>query len=198
MNVVQIGVNQANDELTQLIRGKPLSRLILVEPLALHNDAIRACYGWDAHISVENIAITDRDDLPGLTFYYHINDAPHYQAASTSKAHILKHLQTSMGPLDEPGLREVAVPCMTISQLFAKYQLTEIDILYIDAEGMDDAIIRSIDFSRFKINMIFFEHIHLPNEQIFHYLVGHGYKIAPNVFSYTSLAHRADLGIRGL
>jgi hypothetical protein len=58
MNIVQIGTCIANDDLTNLIGKKQPDKLILVEPLSIHNNQINECYNWVENIYIENIAIS--------------------------------------------------------------------------------------------------------------------------------------------
>jgi hypothetical protein len=66
---------------------------------------------------------------------------------------------------------------MTINNLFHKYELTDIDILFLDAEGFDDRIIKDIDFSQFMIRNIYYENVHIDNQSITEYLQSLGYSV---------------------
>jgi hypothetical protein len=55
-----------------------------------------------------------------------------------------------------------------------------LDILFIDAEGYDDEIIRSIDFNIYKINKIYFENLHLKTD-VNDYLKSKGYAVKTNI-----------------
>ena len=70
---------------------------------------------------------------------------------------------------------------MHINQLFEKYNITDLDILYIDAEGIDDLIIKSIDFNKINISKIYFENLHITQPDIYTYLENKGYKIKKNI-----------------
>lgn len=50
------------------------------------------------------------------------------------------------------------VVCMTLAELFEKYRVEKVDLLQVDTEGYDYEIIKMIDFSRCKPNIIHFEH----------------------------------------
>jgi hypothetical protein len=70
---------------------------------------------------------------------------------------------------------------MKINEVFEKYKLKEIDILFIDAEGLDDEIIKTIDFNKYKISRIYFENLHLKDANIYEYLSNFGYTIKRKV-----------------
>lgn len=174
MNIVQIGTCVANDDLTTIIGKKQPNKLILIEPLSIHNNEIKKCYDWVNNLHIENIAITSKTE-DNLKFYYHKENGPEYVLASTSIEHILKHNYR----ID--GIIEISVKTMTINDLFDKYNLIDIDILYIDSEGLDDQIIKSINFDKYNIENIYFENLHLTQNDIYNYMENIGYSIKKNV-----------------
>lgn len=52
----------------------------------------------------------------------------------------------------------------TVNALLEKYNLFHLNLLVIDAEGYDFEIIKTIDFARFTLDLIIYEHINLSNE----------------------------------
>jgi len=176
MKIVQIGTNTGNDDLSKLIQDNQPDLLLLVEPMKIHNEKIEDQYKWVKNKVIENIAITtDSSSEQETSFFYHKNDGPLYEVASIDPYHILKH------GYHPEGIVEIRVECKTINALFEKYNLQQIDILFIDAEGLDDHIIKSIDFSKFKINEIYFENLHIKNQDIYQYLNKLGYSIIEKV-----------------
>ncbi len=174
MNIFQIGTCKGNDDLTQLIADKDIDLLVLVEPLDVHNNDIESCYKHINNKHIENIAICIDPNIKNITFYYHKNDGPLYEVASLNPNHILKHGYSS------DGIIKKNVTSMTVNELFDKYNVNNIDILFIDAEGLDDYIIYSIDFNKFKIVELYFENLHL-NTNVFPYLIDKGYDITHRV-----------------
>jgi hypothetical protein len=186
MNIIQIGANRGNDDVSQIIGTRQPDKLILVEPMKLHNDALNNFYGWVSNKFIENVVI-DIEGGKDLEFFYHENDAPNYEISSLSKDHFFpKHPHV----LSNDGLRSFFIKSININDLFRKYDLTNIDILFIDAEGHDDAIIKSIDFDNFKIYNLYFENLHIKDNNIYSYLESKGYKITHQVGhnGWTSLA----------
>jgi hypothetical protein len=49
---------------------------------------------------------------------------------------------------------------MTFNNIMEKYNLTDLDYLFIDTEGLDIHIIASIDFQKYNIKNIIFEQMH--------------------------------------
>lgn len=179
MKIVQIGTGSAWDDLTDIIKDQPVEILILVEPLRVHNTSIRECYKHVENKHLLNLAITTRDlaftteDGEKVIFYHHLDDGPRFEVAGTSREHIIKH------GLSPDRIVQSNVGAIRINQLLEKYQLNQLDILYIDAEGNDDDIIKDLDFSKYLVNNIYFENLHLKNNDIFRFLENKGYEITP-------------------
>lgn len=175
MNIVQIGANRGNDDLTQIIGKIKPDKFIIVEPMAIHNEFIKKCYDWIDIKIIENLAITP-EKIDTIEFYYHKDDGPEYQVASTDKNHILKHRYS------ESGIETILVSGITLNDLLKKHSIIELDVLFIDAEGLDEDIIKSINFEEFKINKIYFENLHLKTDINF-YLKNKGYDITTGIGS---------------
>ena len=161
MNVIQIGANKGcnsnfngPDDFFNLIKDYNFSKLILVEPLEVHISSLEERYANIKNLNIENIAITHDSSCKELDFFYHKDDGPLYFVASTDPSHITKH------GYGTDGIVKKTVKCLSIHQLFEKYDLQEIDILCIDTEGLDGDILKSIDFEKFKIKEIYYEYTH--------------------------------------
>ena len=64
---------------------------------------------------------------------------------------------------------------MTVNQLFDKHQMKKIDYLFIDSEGLDEVIIKSIDFDKYEIDQIYFEGLHINVHSTVEFLFNKGY-----------------------
>jgi FkbM family methyltransferase len=191
MNIIQIGTNKANDDITPIIThySSILNKFIAVEPLSIHHPQIKECYHNIPQLIIEGIAITPIPTSQKLTFYYHKEDGPGYEVASTSKEHILKHVIFNP-KLTEDGIVTLSVDCLTLNQLFEKYDLVNIDVLYIDAEGLDFELIKSIDFNKFNIINIVYEHLHIDGEKAIEFLELKGYTTIRN-YGHNGWSHAA-------
>jgi len=78
--------------------------------------------------------------------------------ASFNKEHLLLH--------GVPAERIVSedVECIPLMQLLAETNCLDADFIQIDAEGFDIAIMRMMDFARFKPELIKYEHKNAPLE----------------------------------
>jgi hypothetical protein len=152
----------------------------------LHNDSLKNHYRWVKNVFIENSVIND--DENDVTFYYHLDDGPGYEVASIEKEHIYqKH--THLSP---DRVSSLTVKSLNINTLFDNYNLKEIDILFIDAEGNDDTIIKSINFDKFLIKNLYFENLHIKDNNIYNFLIEKGYIITEKTGhnNWTSLAKK--------
>jgi FkbM family methyltransferase len=169
MKVVQIGACKANDDLPEYVKSNPVTKVILVEPMDVHYKNIHEAYQGTPYI-IEPYAIVPEDSEGEMSFYYHKNDGPNYEVASTSIDHILKH-----GYANDENLIKINVKCMSINKLFEKHGLKEIDYLFIDAEGLDEKLIKSIDFEKYDIKQIYFEGLHIDVHSTVEFLFNKGF-----------------------
>jgi FkbM family methyltransferase len=176
MKIVQIGACRGNDDLTPIISSNEIEKLIIVEPMCVHNEALELCYASIKNKTIENVAISCTNDAH-IDFYYHPDDGPGYEVSSTDINHIIKHRH-----LQPDRIIKLRVPSIGINDLLKKHGMNELDILFIDAEGLDDQLIRSIDFSVFKIHNIFYENLHLKSD-VNRYLRDLGYVVYENIGS---------------
>lgn len=186
MNIVQIGTNRANDNLTSLVykyNPDQIQNLILVEPFAIHNDKIRDCYtNYYNSLHIENIIISHTEDTVQKLCYH-----PDDLAGSNTGELASLNPDHSIGIryyYNKEELLYLELPNLTIDQLFNKYNLHTIDILYIDTEGFDDKIIYSIDFNKFLIKTIYYEHLHIDRDKLRLYLKENNYNIDIETNSY--------------
>ena len=154
MNIIQIGANSGDDHVFDFVKKheKDIKLLILVEPIDALIPALKQRYGFLGSVVYENIAIVDKESNQPLRFYYEKNS--NYECSSLNKQHLL-----SLGAKPQ-NITETDVPVLTFGQLMDKHNLTELDHLYIDAEGYDYFIVKSIDFKKYKIKNLFFEIAH--------------------------------------
>ena len=183
MNVVQIGANRGNDELTEIIRNsdKKINFLLLIEPMKKFNDSLLICYNEIENLAIENLAIVQDPTIKSTIFYLHKSMDDNIEQASLNRSHIDKVFDrpeyTSSGLSHDNQIIEIDVACSDINSLLDKYNLLDIDILFIDAEGSDDSIIKSIDFEIFNIKKIYYENMHINNGELELFLMNKGYYV---------------------
>lgn len=181
MTIVQIGANRGYDDVTEISNQIFPNRIILVEPFNEHNESLQECYKHIPECYIENIAIVDNPELKTASLHYHDQDSvgrDKFELASLNKNHFIKIRESYY---TEEGMKERVVPSITINQLLDKYQLINVDVLFIDTEGFDDVIIKSIDFSKYNIKEIYYENLHVDVDSLRIFLESKGYTIEKNV-----------------
>jgi FkbM family methyltransferase len=177
--VVQIGTNTGKDHVRDLVGKIPTSLVLLVEPFDIHNESIKNAYGSIRHV-VENIAIVP-DNRDSVSLYYHDDDGPRnnpnksFQVASIIPQHIQRH------DYDGKTIQSVNVRACTLNHLFAKYDLTTIDYLFMDIEGIDMDVLESIDFTTYNIKKLQIEHLHLDANRLHSFMSQRGYRATPGM-----------------
>jgi FkbM family methyltransferase len=195
MKIIQIGANSGNDNVQQFITDhkEDIDLAILVEPIPFVLDKLKENYKDFPNVIIENLAISDKE-TEKLTLYYEKDS--NYELSSFRKQHLIDCR------CDLNKIESLDINCLTINQLFDKYELTEIDYLYIDTEGLDVYIVNSIDFNKFKIKNIIFEAIHADGtqqigtnyKQTIEHLKKLGYDLSPmDVLNIKATLHENNL-----
>lgn len=175
MIIVQLGANKGNDKLTEYIKKNniKLDLAIFVEPIPFHVEDLKECYKDYPNVVVENVAIKLPNDIRNqMDLFYHLDDGPNYEVTSFDWYHVYKHYNND-------NIGTIQVPSLSLEELFDKYNLKRIDWLLIDVEGLDEHIVKTINWEKYDIQRIDVEHIHWDEqnrEQIFENFYNMGYK----------------------
>lgn len=154
-----------NDPTSQFIE-KSKSKAIYIEPQPSPFARLQSRLGGLKNIALLNAAI---DEVSGFRDLYcvlpSIDELPAWteQVASFRREHLLKH------EVQAPGLSKhivaLKVPTLSFDDLLDKYNLQSLDILQIDAEGMDAQLLTWFPFHRIKPAILHYETVHmLPDE----------------------------------
>jgi len=187
VSFIQIGANDGlrNDPFREFIIRDCWSG-ILIEPLPTVFEMLKRNY---AHASQRlvfvNAAITDSDNQT-LTFYgfdeSFLKTLPlekrlgYTRKASFNREHVEQYVEVD----ERWSIKETPVRCLRLEDVIATHwQGGPIDLLAIDAEGHEPAIIRSIDFRGFRPQVVFFESHTLGSERtpLLEYLKAEGYRL---------------------
>ena len=156
---VQIGSNDGkkNDPLHNYIVNENWEG-ILVEPDPVNFKKLAATYSGIPQLILENIGIApERGEL----LFYRLKDvAPNEpawydQVGSFDQSTFQKNI--SYGRDLNERIEILSLPVITFDDLLIKHHIEKIDLLYIDAEGFDYRILRSIDFEKYPVRLIIFE-----------------------------------------
>ena len=189
LTIIQIGAHKGYDDLTDIVKSynpNEIDKLILIEPQKEFNNHLTDCYK-DYNFIIENYIINDNKDEKKIKFYS-CHEDKNKEISSINKEHLIKHNQFNF--------IENEFDCITLNEILVKYDIINLDILFIDAEGFDDKIIKSIDFEQFNINKIFYENLHINNDVISDFLMSKNYEIIKHTLSngWSSEATKKPLG----
>ena len=188
MKIIQIGANVGNDHVTRYLteNKNSVELAVLIEPVPFCIDKLKKVYDSFPFVKIENVAIGDVDG-ENLNFYYEENS--NYEVSSFNRDHIINH-----GCLPEK-IKCMSVEYKTVNSIADKYGIKNLNVLFIDSEGMDTRIIRSIDYSKIRIENIYFESCHTDGTKnkgveyrnLVDFLDSHGYDVG-EVDSLNSVA----------
>lgn len=157
LKFVQIGANDGTrfDGLHGFVTQHPSSGIV-VEPLPDVFERLRANYADHPLIVPINKAVHDSAGMLPL-FRVAPQALAHYPGwaggiASFDQAHLLRH---GIASNDIVPQQVACTPLMTLLQETATL---DADLLQIDAEGYDSAILHMADFARFRPHLIKYEH----------------------------------------
>jgi FkbM family methyltransferase len=171
-----------NDPLCNFVREHP-SQAILLEPQPAIFARLRDNLGGRPGMRLVNAAVAQTrgtqdfffvppgiEDLPGWTT----------QLASFDKAHLLKH--ESLAPGVSRHVAKMSVPTVSFTDLLDQFRPPHLDVLQLDAEGMDALLLQWFPFDRIKPAAIHYEVAHLSTGDRVRTqarLCGMGYRLIP-------------------
>jgi len=168
---IEIGSNdgEQHDHLRPFILAGGWSG-ILVEPVPYIFERLRRNYGKVAGVALVNLAIAERD---GTMPFFHLAapdaadlaDLPSWYdgVGSFSRDTVLRHAEHI--PDLERRIVRIDVPARSFVSLCTSHNVRRLDLLVIDTEGHDGAILRSIDLRAYRPRVIVYEHFHLAAQE---------------------------------
>lgn len=146
MIAMQVGVNDGKDSFCEECHKTTYDSIYLFEPMVSLHPIIHQQYAG-LNALVYEFAVTP-DKRPSAPIYI-LHETGGHNSILNRRTH----------PWKEEGLKieSIEVPCITINQFCETMEISAIDLLQIDTEGLDDEIILSIDFEKVKIKKIIWE-----------------------------------------
>jgi FkbM family methyltransferase len=141
------------------------NKVLLIEPVNYNLQSLKNRFKNINNIFFENVGVSD--EKKQIKFYY-VKESSVKKLGkewgtgigSFKKKHLLDHHRKRF-KIIESDIEEVNVKIVVFNDLVEKYNISEIEYLFIDTEGYDYQIIKSIDFNKTKINKVKFEYKHL-------------------------------------
>jgi FkbM family methyltransferase len=164
--IVQIGSNDGitGDPIHSLLRSNPSWKALLVEPVPFLFQRLCANYSASPNMKFVNVAISEQAGT--ATLYYidplaktFVPQLPHFfdQWGSFDPGHIVRHFGHAL----DRFIVCANVYTLPLATLLDQNNVTQINLLHIDTEGHDWIILRQLDLTRFRPDLILFEHKHL-------------------------------------
>lgn len=181
--LVQIGSNDGstNDPLHWLITRKGW-RGVLVEPLPVLFAKLKHTYRRASGLQFVNAAVGTTD---GEATFFFVADSrpgdPYWlpQIGSLERSHLLRHAAVVRDL--EARLSSATVPLLSYASLLAAAGVDTFDLLHVDAEGVDFAILDQVDFGAASApRAVLYEHRHLTDDErseLLGRLAGGGYEV---------------------
>ena len=166
--------------------------ILLVEPVPYNIALLKENTAKYKNISIETSAVSKKNQIK--KFYYVKHDAvnklgKHWASGigSFDKQHILNHKNKRFA-VSDLDIEEVDIQYLTFSDLIERYLISSIDLLQIDVEGAELNVIKSLDFKRYKPQLICIEihnskkmydtnYDYLKSNNIYKYLINRKYKV---------------------
>ena len=162
-HLVQVGANDGMrfDELNKYIKSNK-TKSILVEPIKKYFEQLKKNYDGYTNVYFENSAI---DDMKSDIYLFKVSSKyidkydEHVQGINSfNKKHLLKH-----GVINS-HIETEKINIISIIDLLKKYNIKNLDLLFIDAEGHDANIIIDLLNKSNQEPIIIFEYIHIEHE----------------------------------
>ncbi|MEM1323783.1 MAG: FkbM family methyltransferase [Bacteroidota bacterium] len=158
---MQIGANEGSteDPLYRQIRLRNWKG-ILVEPLPEEFKNLKNNYKDSPQLIFENVAISHQEE--SRPFYYVRKDVGGVPFWVTKLSSFDRKIPEEV--LETYPKAEIAsfdVKCTTVHQLIRKNQVKKVDLLFIDTEGFDYEILKTVDLAQIMPEVIVYEHRHL-------------------------------------
>ncbi|HUL50045.1 MAG TPA: FkbM family methyltransferase [Gemmatimonadales bacterium] len=156
LTVIQVGAftGGSADPLRALVRKYHLQGIV-VEPEPRAFAVLTQVYADTPHMKPVNVAVAESEGVRTLYSFA----GKHIPQSSLHRSHLLRY---GVAARDIQGFD---VRCVTLVTLMQEHGLQRCDVLQIDAEAHDYAIVRSIDFEVCAPLVIRFEHQHMSKRQ---------------------------------
>lgn len=182
----------ANDPASDFIRAHD-GRAFFVEPQPGPFQRLSESMNGCPRVELINAAIDERSGFREFfTVSPGIAGLPEWteQLASFDRNHILKHEERAPGVSQH--IVALSVPTLSFPDLLDQYAVKKLDLLQIDAEGMDAQLLAWFPFERIKPALLYYETVHLTPEvhaAVTSRLNGMGYRV------FTSESPTDDMAI---
>ena len=162
-SLIQIGANDGKrfDELNYFIE-KYKIKSVLVEPVDIYFNELKNNYSNLEYVKIENSAISVDNEI---AYLFAVNDEyikkydEHVKGLSSFDIkHLIKH------GVKKKHIEKRKITSQSLLSLIDKYNIKELDLLYVDTEGYDGKIVYEFVVKTKLKPIIIFEYIHIENK----------------------------------
>ena len=150
--------------LTPLLEKYKEQSILLVEPVPHNIQQLKENISKYKDIKIETSAVSSKNEVQ--KFYFVKPESikklgKHWASGigSFDKQHILNH-KNKRFKVENSDIEEIEIQYLTFTDLVNKHSITSIEMLQIDVEGAEEAILNSINFEKIEIKKIIFEFKH--------------------------------------
>lgn len=149
--------------------GRPGWRGVMVEPVPHMFERLARTYADVDGVALENSAVAAHDGEMPFFHLVEVDDAearrlpPQYNLLGSFSRELLARQVTV--PEVEDRIVETRVRSMTPATLLARHGISGLDLLVVDAEGLDCDILAGFDLERLRPRVIAYEDVHVAAEQ---------------------------------
>jgi len=124
---------------------------LLIEPNPRNFEKLKKLYDNNISVLIENVGC-GKETLSNVEFFIDKNDE--FEQLSTFKNEQMLKCKT----IYNCDFETLSTKVIKTSEIFNKYNITNIDFVSIDTEDFDQNVIEGIDFSKVNIKLICIEH----------------------------------------
>jgi FkbM family methyltransferase len=150
--VVEIGAADGIDNSNSYELVKRGWSALLVEPHPQYVHSLRFLYGENPLIHISDVAISDYSGKRSFCLNGQCSSLVNFPR--------------------QPAIIEV--DCITLNELFERHNITKVDFLSVDVEGHDLAVLDSLTWQKYMIDLVCVEHS-MPKEQLDKFMLARGY-----------------------
>ncbi len=202
VTILQVGAcdGSTNDPIRHLV-SQGHARAILLEPNPFAFARLQEAYAGLPNVTLVQAALAEQD---GEADFYRVRQTAEpdaevdltLQIASFYREHLEQHGKKAH------EIERITVPCRSLASLVEEFGLHSIDLLQVDAEGFDAAVVRMALQLAQPPEAINFEHVHLKRadrQPLFASLAENGYRLGYDMWNILAVraAHTlaADTGV---
>ncbi len=171
LQLIQVGANDGvmADPIREIVL-RPNVHAVLVEPVPDVFARLAQTYALQSRVVCRQVAVVPDDDRLSVPFFRFVpKPGAHWDElytgwGSTRRDHLEKFRE--FVPDFDSLVQMESVPATTLAKLFASTGWSTIDMLQMDVEGLDVALMESMPFDSWVPRIIRFEHIHSDRDRL--------------------------------